>query len=81
MIPWFIPVVGTSDTDERRAGAANPPQKGRMKMIKVLVEYIGRNGQTIVKAFTSIEEATAFTIRLDERIAKGTCGGYIMTEI
>ena len=50
-------------------------------MIKALVEYIGRNGKTIVKAFTSIDEATKFTDRLDERIAKGTCGGYIMTEV
>lgn len=50
-------------------------------MIKVLVEYIGRNGKIIVKAFTSVEDATKFTDKLDERIAKGTCGGYIMTEI
>ena len=50
-------------------------------MIRVLVEYIGRNGKIVVKAFTSVEDATAFTNRLDERIEKGTCGGYIMTEI
>lgn len=48
-------------------------------MIKALVEYIGRNGRTIVKGFSSVEEATEFTDKLDERIAKGTCGGYIMT--
>ncbi len=50
-------------------------------MIRALVEYIGRNGKIIVKAFTSLEDAMEFTKRLDERIAKGTCGGYIMTEI
>ena len=50
-------------------------------MIKVLVEYIGKNGKTIVKGFSTLEEATKFTDRLDERIAKGTCGGYIMTEV
>lgn len=50
-------------------------------MIKALVEYIGRNGRTIVKAFLSVEEATEFTKKLDDRIEKGTCGGYIMTEI
>lgn len=50
-------------------------------MIKALVEYIGRNGKTIVKGFLSIEEAMDFTSRLDERIAKGTCGGYILTEL
>jgi hypothetical protein len=53
----------------------------RTGMIRVLVEYIGRNGKKIVKAFASIEEATEFTNRLDERIEKGTCGGYIMTEV
>ena len=50
-------------------------------MIKALVEYIGRNGKTIVKGFLSIEDAMEFTNKLDERIAKGTCGGYIMTEL
>lgn len=50
-------------------------------MIKALVEYIGRNGRTIVKGFLSLEEAMEFTERLDERIEKGTCGGYIMTEL
>ena len=50
-------------------------------MIKAFVEYIGRNGRTIVKGFTSVEEAHRFTEKLDERIEKGTCGGYIMTEI
>ncbi len=50
-------------------------------MIKAFVEYIGRNGKRIVKAFLSVDEALKFTGKLDERIAKGTCGGYIMTEI
>lgn len=50
-------------------------------MIKALVEYIGRNGRTIVKGFLSVEEAHEFTNKLDGRIAKGTCGGYILTEL
>ena len=61
-------------------GRQIPGRKG-LTMIKVLVEYIGKNGRTIVKAFSTIEEATDFTRRLDERIEKGTCGGYIMTEL
>lgn len=50
-------------------------------MIKALVEYIGRNGRTIVKGFTNLEDAYKFTDKLDERIQKGTCGGYILTEV
>lgn len=50
-------------------------------MIKALVEYIGRNGKRMVKAFLSVEEATKFASKLEERMAKGTCGGYILTEI
>ena len=50
-------------------------------MIKALVEYIGRNGRTIVKGFSSVEEANQFCERLEERKAKGTCGGYLMTEL
>lgn len=50
-------------------------------MIKALVEYIGRNGKIIMKAFTSQEEAEDFTKKLDERIEKGTCGGYILTNL
>ena len=58
-----------------------PQRKGRKAMIKALVEYIGRNGKTIMKAFTSLEEAEDFTKKLDERIEKGTCGGYILTNL
>lgn len=50
-------------------------------MINALVEYIGRNGKTIVKSFTSIDDALKFTAILDERIEKGTCGGYILTKV
>ena len=50
-------------------------------MIKALVEYIGRNGKTIVKGFLSMKEAIEFTEKLDARIEKGTCGGYILTEL
>ena len=55
------------------------PERMARAMIKALVEYIGKNGRTIVKGFSSLEEANKFTERLDERISKGTCGGYIMT--
>ena len=50
-------------------------------MIKALVEYIGRNGKTIMKAFTTLEEAECFTKKLDERIENGTCGGYILRNL
>lgn len=50
-------------------------------MIKAMVEYIGRNGKTIVKGFTSMEEAFAFIDRLDTRIEEGTCDGYMLTKI
>ena len=50
-------------------------------MIKAFVEYIGRNGKRIVKAFTKTDEALKFCEKLDERIEKGTCGGYVMTEL
>lgn len=50
-------------------------------MIAAIIEYIGRNGKTIVKGFSNIEEAYTFTEKLDKRIEKGTCGGYIMTKL
>lgn len=48
-------------------------------MIKALVEYINKNGRTVVKGFASLEEAIAFTEKLDKRIENGTCGGYLLT--
>ena len=50
-------------------------------MIATIIEYIGRNGKTIIKGFSSVEEAYTFTEKLDQRIQKGTCGGYIMTKL
>lgn len=50
-------------------------------MIKALVEYVGRNGKTIVKGFHTVDEALDFCAKLDKRIEKGTCTGYLMTEL
>ena len=50
-------------------------------MIKALVEYVGRNGRTIVKGFHTLEEAFDFCAKLDKRIEKETCTGYLMTEL
>ena len=50
-------------------------------MIAALVEYIGKNGRTIVKGFSSIDSAEDFCRKLDARIAKGSCGGYLLTRM
>lgn len=50
-------------------------------MIRAMVEYIGRNGKTIVKGFNTLDEALAFCAKLNQRIEKGTCTGYLMTEL
>lgn len=50
-------------------------------MIVALLEYIGRNGKIIMKSFTNMDDAFSFCKRLDERIEKGTCGGYLLTEL
>ena len=55
--------------------------EGRTIMIKALVEYVSRNGRTIVKGFHTLEEAFDFCAKLDKRIEKGTCTGYLMTEL
>ena len=45
-------------------------------MIKALVTYYNSRGKIATKGFSSIEDAYTFIKKLDERIAKGTCGGY-----
>lgn len=41
--------------------------------------YTNSKGNTIHKTFTDIDEATAFTTMLDQRIERGTCGGYCLS--
>ena len=43
--------------------------------------YINSNGNEKKKIFYNLEEGLNFTKLLDERIKKGTCGGYDFTEI
>lgn len=45
-------------------------------MIAALVEYIGRNGKTIVKGFSTIESANEFCKKLE---AKNT--EYLLTKM
>ena len=48
-------------------------------MIYALVEYKNGKGKIIVKGFGSQEDLVAFLDKLDRRIEKGTCLGYIAT--
>lgn len=43
--------------------------------------YINSRGNEKQKIFYNLEEGLNFTKILDERIKKGTCGGYDFTEI
>ena len=43
--------------------------------------YINSRGDTRVKYFSSEEEGLAFCGVLDERIRRGTCGGYSFSRI
>lgn len=46
-----------------------------------IVEYINGKGQTKVKMTTSAEDEANFLKKLDLRIERGTCSGYITTTI
>ena len=48
-------------------------------MIYALIEYRNQNGKILMKATTSEEETNAFVEKLDKRIEKGTCTGYLVT--
>ena len=48
-------------------------------MIGAIITYINRCGKLTTKGFSNKEEAQEFVAKLDKRIEKGTCGGYIMT--
>lgn len=48
-------------------------------MIYALIEYVNGKGKTIVKGVSSQEELDAMTEKLDRKIEKGTCIGYIAT--
>lgn len=45
-------------------------------MIKALVTYYNTNNKLTTKGFANVQDAYEFVKKLDERIAKGTCGGY-----
>ena len=48
-------------------------------MIYALIEYVNGKGKTIVTGVSSQAELDAMTEKLDRRIEKGTCIGYIAT--
>ena len=50
-------------------------------MISYLIEYVGKNGKTIVKGVSSEEEMRKTVEWLDRRIEKGTCNGYLVTSM
>ena len=43
--------------------------------------YINSNGDNRQKVFHDLEEGLNFTKLLDDRIKRGTCGGYSFMEI
>ena len=43
--------------------------------------YINRCGDERQKSFHDMEKGLEFTRKLDERIARGTCGGYSFMEL
>lgn len=47
----------------------------------MIVHYINSKGKTKVRGFENKDEALKFIKILDKRIEKGTCGGYIATNI
>ena len=48
-------------------------------MVYALVEYRIKNGKIVMKAVTSQEALDEMISKLDSRIEKGTCFGYIAT--
>lgn len=45
------------------------------------VTYTTASNNLITKRFENEEDCIAFTEKLDKRIAKGTCGGYISSRL
>ena len=43
--------------------------------------YINSRGDERQKAFEDMEDGVAFTKLLDQRIERGTCGGYTFTSM
>lgn len=43
--------------------------------------YINSRGDTRVKLFASVDAGLTFCDILDQRIKRGTCGGYTLTSI
>lgn len=48
-------------------------------MIYALIEYINKYGRISMKSAQSEKELAELQKKLDERVAKGTCGGYLIT--
>ena len=46
-----------------------------------VLKYTNRNCKIITLHFYARDDVAKWTSKLDKRIEKGTCGGYIVTEI
>lgn len=65
-----------------------PEYEGKVRFFKLntrkkswICYYINSRGNEMQKIFHNLQEGLNFTQKLDERIKKGTCGGYSFTEI
>ena len=45
-----------------------------------IVTWINGRGNTQTRSFEWLPDALSFTAKLDDRIGRGTCGGYTLTE-
>ncbi len=48
-------------------------------MIYALIEYINKYGKISMKSVRDEKELAELQAKLDSRVAKGTCGGYLIT--
>lgn len=77
-------MITTTATPARSRAGTYQRRENNMRTIKekpipALIRYRNRDGKTIVKHFTDLGAAYEFIRRLDDRIEKGTCYGYILT--
>lgn len=52
-----------------------------MKKYKTICIYINSRGNTVRKYFCDVASSLAFCKTLDQRIQRGTCGGYTFFNI
>ena len=49
-------------------------------MKTIIIRYTSETGKIYTKIFHDEDKALEFSFKLDKRIEKHTCGGYIITE-